>query len=202
MITIEVGNTFSYLVGELSTAVLRALDRELSYELPGAFFARKRNPWADGYKHLFRQATQSFPTGLYGRVKKVLKREDVEFRVVDKRPPVTLGQSTPIHGIKFRDYQQQAIDESIKRQRGIVKIGTGGGKTNVIAGVVAKLNVPTLILIHKTDIYYQIIERLEQALKVPIGRIGESVCDIKPITVGMIQSIASSLKTGRKVKRG
>ena len=197
MVTIEVENVRSRIVGELPNAVLRRIDAATSYEIPGAQFAKQYNPYA-GTVRLFHSSSQTFPTGLLSKVLDVFSKNGVSCHVTDKRTPVALGAELPVHGIEFRDYQQDAIDIAIKKQRGVIKVGTGGGKTNIFIGVVAKLNVPTLILIHKTDVFWQIVERLEAALGIKVGRIGDEVKDIQPISVGMIQSLAACFTTGRK----
>jgi superfamily II DNA or RNA helicase len=197
MIEIEINNVRSKIIGEVPDEILKSIDMATSYEIPGAFYARKYNRFAGTVK-LFSPYSQSFPTGLIHYVVDALKKAGISCHLRDNRPQVQIGSEMKVKGIVFRDYQNEAINEAIKKQRGIVKIGTGGGKTNVFIGVVAKLNVPTLILIHKTDVFYQIISRLEAALGIHIGRIGDEVKDIQPITVGMVQSIAACYNFGRE----
>jgi len=199
MVEIEIQNIRSRIVGDLEHGILQNINNALSYEIPGAYFARKYNPYA-GTVRLFSMTGQSFPTGLLHYVLTVLKRCGVSVHIKDLRNPSIPGTPLPLHGFKLRQYQQDAIDTAIKSQRGIIQLGTGGGKTNIFTGIVAKLNVRTLILIHKTDIFYQIVERLEKALKVPIGKIGDGECDIQDITVGMIQTLATIDTHGRKVE--
>lgn len=183
-------------MGELPKDVLKKINSTLSYDIPGAYYAQQYNPYA-GTVHLFSTATQTFPTGLIHYVIDILKNAGLACHLHDLRPKVTKGVELPLHNLTLRDYQIQAVDTAIAKQRGIIKAGTGAGKTNIINGIVAKLNMPTLVLIHKTDIFYQIVERLEAALQIPIGRIGDAECDIKPITVGMIQSVSQAFVSGR-----
>jgi len=196
MLSIEVGNLRSKIAGDLSAQALQEIDDKLSFEIPGAFFAKRYNPFA-GTTRLFARADFSFPTGLIHYVTAILKQHGITCHLTDIRTPVKLGKELPLHNLTLRQYQLDTVDTAVKKQRGIIKAGTGAGKTNIINGIVAKLNVPTLILIHKTDIFYQIIDRLEAVLKVPIGRIGDAECDIKPITVGMIQSVSQAFVKGR-----
>lgn len=196
MLTIEVSNLRSQIVGELPTEVVRQIDSKLSYEIPGAFYAQKYNPYA-GTVRLFHANSFSFPTGLVHYVLDILKQHGLSCHLKDLRPQIVRGPELPLHNLTLRDYQIDAVEQAIKKQRGIIKAGTGAGKTNIINGIVAKLNVPTLILIHKTDIFYQLVERLEAALKIPIGKIGDSECDIQPITVGMVQSVYQAFVHGR-----
>lgn len=63
--------------------------------------------------------------------------------------------------LKLRDYQHQTVDQAIKFGRGIIKVGTGGGKTLTIASLIstfstlnsklkALLIVPDLTLVDQT----------------------------------------------------
>lgn len=201
MITIDIGNVKSQLVGVLQPRTQSSINSRLSYEMPGAFYAKQYNPYA-GVKWLFNKKTQMFPTGLIHYVREILDRDGVDYELVDKRiPPASLGTKIPLKGFELREYQQIAVDAAIAKQRGILKVGTGGGKTNILTGIVANLNVKTLILIHKTDIFYQLVNRIEQALGVKVGRIGDGECDIQPITVGMVQSIYKVYKKRTKKKK-
>lgn len=199
VVNIEIANLRSRLVGEVDQRLLDNISTALSYEIPGAYYARKYNPYAGTVK-LFSMATQSLPTGLLHYVLSILKRCGVSVHITDLRQKVIPGQPLPLHGFDLRDYQNDAVNTAIKCQRGIIQIGTGGGKTNVFTSIVGQLNVKTLILIHKTDIFYQIVNRLEESLQIPIGKIGDGDLDIQNITVGMIQTFATIDIHGRKVE--
>jgi superfamily II DNA or RNA helicase len=192
MITINVSNVKSQLVGQLDPKVIAALRSKLSAELPGAFFAKRySNFYGAGVKYFFTPKTQVFPTGMIHFVRDILDRFGVEWEIVDNRPEVALGQPLPLHDVVLRDYQQEAVDLAVQRERGIIRAGTGAGKSAILSAIIARLNVKTLILIHKTDIFYQLVSTFERTLKVPIGKIGDGHCDLdKQITVGMIQSVA------------
>lgn len=150
----------------------------------------QRAKFWDGRRKFFSPITQIFPTGLVHYAEAVLDEFGLDVELVDMRNPAYSGGEIPLHSFKLRDYQQIAVDMAVKKQRGIIKMATGSGKTNTIMGVIAKLNVPTLVLIHKTDIFYQLIRRFEEGLKIPIGKIGDGEFDIQRVTVGMIQTVA------------
>jgi len=194
---IQIGNIRSNILPALPDSVKRKLDEKLSYELPGAFFAARWSPWASR-RQLFAPAGQSFPTGLLHYVEEVLIATGVQYTRTDLRIRPMLGPELPLHNFTLRDYQQDAVDKAVLKQRGIIKIGTGGGKTNVLTGIVARLNIPTVIFIHKTDIFYQIIRRLEEALQIPIGKVGDGHCEIEKITVAMIQTTSRIYDTKKK----
>ena len=188
-VSINIGNVKSQIVETLPENVNKALRSKLSAELVGAFFARRANPYA-GVKYFYTLKGQQFPTGMIHIVRSILDKYNIEYEHVDCRPQVQLGPELPLHDIILRDYQQEAVDLAIEKQRGLIRAGTGAGKTSILAGIIGKLNVKTLILIHKQDIFYQLIRNFERILQIPIGRIGNGECEFQNVTVGLIQTVA------------
>jgi superfamily II DNA or RNA helicase len=186
---IQINNVKSQIMQPLPEVVSKALRSKLSAEMVGALFARRANPYA-GVKYFFTPKTQMFPTGMIHLVRDVLDKFHLEYEHIDCRPSVQLGQELPLFDVQLRDYQLGAVNLAVQKQRGIIRAGTGAGKTSILSGVIAKLNVKTLILIHKTDIFYQLIKNFERTLKVPIGRIGDGECDFQNVTVAMVQTVA------------
>lgn len=203
MIEVEVHNTYSFIQGTLSKLCLDQLRFVTSYSVPGNYFSRayKSGHW-DGRRHMFNLRDQSFPTGLLHKVRSILIQNNLQFKVIDCRvkPPVALSFLWD-SDIKLRDYQSQAIELAPKKQRGIVRIATGGGKSYVAAGIINEIKVPTLILIHKRDIFWQLIESLEKSLGVPIGKIGAGYVEPRSLTVGMIQTVARAFDPKIKVDK-
>ena len=191
MIIINVNNVKSQLVGQLDPKVIAALRSKLSAELPGAFFAKRySNFHGAGVKYFFTPKTQVFPTGMIHYVRDILDQFKIQWEIVDHRPQAQPGKELPLYDVILRDYQQEAVDLAVQKQRGIIRAGTGAGKSAILSAIIAKLNVKTLILIHKQDIFYQLIGTFERLLKVPIGKIGDGQCDFQNVTVAMIQTVA------------
>lgn len=189
-VNINIENVYSNIEQPLPEVVNKALRSKLSAELVGAFFARRANPYA-GVKYFYTLKGQRFPTGMLSLVREILTKYNIEYEHIDNRFPVQLGKELFLHNIQLRDYQKAAVELAVQKQRGIIRCGTGGGKSSIIAGIIGKLNAPTLLLIHKTDVFYQLIDTLERILQIPIGKIGDGHCELdKQITVGMIQSLA------------
>jgi superfamily II DNA or RNA helicase len=189
MIIINVSNVKSQLVGELDPRVISALRAKLSAEMVGAFFARRANPYA-GVRYFFTPKTQMFPTGMIHYVRDILDKYGVAWEIVDLRPIAQPGTEMPLHGVILRDYQQEAVDLAVQKQRGIIRAGTGAGKSAVLSGIIGRLNMKTLILIHKQDIFYQLIRTFEKNLQIPIGKIGDGECEFQNVTVAMVQTVA------------
>jgi hypothetical protein len=197
MITIEIRNVTSTIVGFLHKDTITKLHTKLSYEIPGAFFASRYNPYA-GHRYLYSKPSQSFPTGLIHYVEEILKEDNIEYELLDKRIFIAPGQELPFYGPILRDYQEDAVKLSIEKQRGIIKSATGSGKSAIIARIISKLNVPTLVLTHKTDLLYQLKGVLETFLKIPIGIIGDGEFEIQTVTVGTIQTVAKVFQKSKK----
>ena len=78
MVKIEVDNSFGKLVGNLhnefavNNNLHDAIRTELSYEVPSAEWSQKfkQGQW-DGKISLYNKRTQSFPSGLTGRIRKL-----------------------------------------------------------------------------------------------------------------------------------
>lgn len=173
----------------LPESVIKSLRAKLSAEMVGAFFARRANPYA-GVKYFFTPKTQTFPTGMIAYVRDILDKYNLQYEQVDCRPAVVCGPVLPLQDNQMRGYQDNAVELAITKQRGIIQAGTGAGKTLMLSGILARTNVKSLILIHKTDIFYQLIKNFKKNLKVPIGQIGDGECTFENITVAMIQTVA------------
>ncbi|MFC3885943.1 DEAD/DEAH box helicase family protein [Bacillus songklensis] len=71
--------------------------------------------------------------------------------------------------------QQDAVSELLKHDNGILSATTGFGKTVTSAALIAERKVNTLIIVHRTQLMQQWIERLSTFLNIPkksIGQIG------------------------------
>lgn len=91
----------------------------------------------------------------------------------------------------LRDYQEEAVEASIKNQRGIIWVPTAGGKTVIFSHLISRLGVPTLILVRNTDLMIQTMQRLIEDLSLKdIGCIGKGVFQPSDfVTVGMLQTL-------------
>tara|TARA_Y100000389_G_scaffold188065_3_gene210147 strand:+ start:9970 stop:11400 length:1431 start_codon:yes stop_codon:yes gene_type:complete len=76
---------------------------------------------------------------------------------------------------------------------GLLDLHCGGGKTVLALNIISRLKVKTLVIVHKSFLLNQWIERIEQFLPdAKIGRIQGQVIDIegKDIVIGMLQSLS------------
>jgi superfamily II DNA or RNA helicase len=127
-------------------------------------------------------------TGLIWMVREVLEKHHVQYEYNDLRVKPKAKPELPLSNVTLRAYQQSIVDEAVKKERGVIRVSTGGGKTTIIAALVGKLNLTTLILIHRQEIMAQIKETLERILQIPIGTVGAGTVDIQRVTIAMVQS--------------
>ena len=93
---------------------------------------------------------------------------------------------------KLRPFQQAAVDDLLLYDFGTLNAPTVSGKTVMALGVIAARKQPTIIIVHTQELQKQWTERIETFTGIPaaeIGQIGGGVKMIKPITVGIVNSV-------------
>lgn len=128
MVNIVVKNIRSKISGQLPNDILQELDDKLSYFTEGYFFASQysKGRW-DGKKRLFDKRYQTFDTGCFFIVKRILDAHGISFKVDEKRNKPTPGLAyTPKE--PARPYQVEAIEAALKTKRGVLLMATGSGK--------------------------------------------------------------------------
>ena len=96
----------------------------------------------------------------------------------------------------LRDYQNVIVDKFVKHidksGGGLLEIDTGLGKTVIALNIIAKLQVKTLIIVHKEFLMNQWIERIKEFLPdASIGKIqGQNISISCDIVIGMLQSLS------------
>ena len=100
---------------------------------------------------------------------------------------------------ELRDYQQKVVDaflentNSVSGGGGLLEIPCGRGKTVIALNIVSRLKKKTLVIVHKSFLLNQWIERIEQFLpNARVGKIQGQIIDMedKDIVIGMLQSLS------------
>lgn len=91
-----------------------------------------------------------------------------------------------------RVYQMPVVEKATQSTGGVIVSPTGSGKTVIINMLLAALRRTALILTQSTDIADQIRASIRNLLGIEPGWVGMGQRDVKPITVGMVQSIRST----------
>lgn len=99
----------------------------------------------------------------------------------------------------LRDYQKEIVNDYLKSVEGenggggLLEIDVGMGKTVMALNIISKLKKKTLIIVHKSFLLNQWVERIKEFLpETTIGTIQGKILDIegKDIVIGMLQSLS------------
>lgn len=182
--------------------LMDCISDELSYEVPNLQFVLQSRPNWDGRIRLFKisrakknkKYDAKFHTGLVFRIIKIIhETTGIISKVEDYRKKP--GKNFDLEwnpAFKIRDYQQDVIDECLKKGRGLINLCTGAGKTIVVSKIIQELGVsPFIFYVLTKDLMSQAKERLEASIPgLECGIVGDGVCDIKGVTVMTIQTAA------------
>ena len=197
MVTIQVGLLTSRILNLYDVKVKRQLDDRLSYIIEGVeFMPAYQNGW-DGRIRLFNAYQCSFSTGLLNKVCSILTQNNIAYTIQDTRVRPPAMPAIPTNTILRQD-QEDVVKTCIEKGRGIISLPTGWGKSFSQIDLVCKLNLPTVIVVHKLDIMQQFIKWFKKRAGIDVGQIGNGIVDIKPITVVMIQTLANFLSIKSK----
>jgi len=211
-INLRVTDSTTYVIGKLSKEAYAELKKTLGYEDPNAMWKATSNKNWDGVittvcynqkycKCAIKKDGVHFPTGLLGRACDFFKAYAIPFLIIDNRSSFGSNQLLigTNHDFQVRDYQQDVIEKSAKQQRGIIKVATGGGKTAIGAGIIAKLGIgPFIFYVTSQDLLRQAKSELEKFLNVAgmpleVGVIGGGKCDIRDVNIMTVQTAVRAL---------
>jgi superfamily II DNA or RNA helicase len=147
--------------------------------------------------HLFNAFHETFPAGLLPLVEKGMAAENGTLEVDDKRQ-VPTGEIDEAADIAWlRDYQREAVDACLAKARGILKMPTGSGKTEVACALSLKRPCRWLFLVHRTSLLQQTAERYETRTGHRAGRIGDKQWDAPEdatFVVATFQTVHAALR--------
>jgi len=186
--------------GRIAAAVRERLEAEFSHANPkraaleGMGYSARGEPavirtWRDEDESL------TFPRGGLARVREALRSAGVEYRVEDRRQPgVVSGGGIPDLLQQPWPFQDEAARAMLARENCLLRAPTGGGKTSVLISLIARLKVPSLVVVWNAGLFDQWRERLVKELGIDAGDVGVisgGKWRLKPVTVAMQQSLAA-----------
>lgn len=191
MVTIQVANLMSRVVGVYDWNIHKLLDRQLSYQVEGVeFIPSVQNGFWDGIVHLYSTKTFTFSTGLLSKVCDILAKNNTQYTINDTRIKPICGLSLPTN-TNLRQDQEDVVKICMDKARGIIALPTGWGKSYSQIELVCRLNLPTVIVVHKLDIMQQFIDWFKDRANIEVGQIGNGIVNPQHITVAMIQTLAN-----------
>lgn len=91
--------------------------------------------------------------------------------------------------IELRPYQALAVDAMVRGVQGSVVMPPGAGKTATGTAAIARLEQPTLVIVHTHDLVEQWRQSVERFLGVKAGVVSDGQRSIEPITVATVQTL-------------
>lgn len=143
----------------------------------------------------------TFPAGLLPIVRRGAGREGFVVDVVDVRAPrAPLDRGAFVGWL--RPYQLEGLRAALRHERGILKMPTGSGKTEIVVALARVLPTPGLFVVHRTGLMSQTSQRYytrneEHGVKLPpVGQFGDAVaCIGERLTVATFQTVRARLGT-------
>jgi len=201
MIQIHFRNVYSTI--NLPESYQQSFDDFLACRYPSYWFVKRyRQGLWDGYYRFFKRG--KFPTGLLFLVEEWLRTHNLPYEVVDtvKKPSESLSNRRSLKGVVLRPYQLEAVAEALSKGRGIIELGTGGGKTEIAAAVIKALGRQTLFMVNTKELLYQTQERFRERLGKDIGLMGDGVTDVgHDIIIATVQTIHNLFKRDQKLAK-
>ena len=196
MIDIRVGDINSSVLKPRSHLEALAIIRNVLRARPDGFQFMpkyKSHRW-DGYITLM-ATMSSFPTGLLPLAIKALMHNKKAVQLIEQPQQIVKAVDPDcLSGVTLRDYQIEAVTDLLSANRGIAKMATNSGKTEVIAAIIKTLGVPlTIIIVHRKELMYQTAQRLEDRLGIEVGIMGDGKHIQAQVTVAMVQTLYNML---------
>lgn len=147
----------------------------------------------DKYFKLIEETAQGIiiPRGFASTLVQFCKSENISVKIIDER---CMHEQIDVDSkIVLLPHQEEALERTAVKDFGVIVSPPGSGKTIIGLELIAQKRQPTLILVHRKQLFDQWIERIQNFLSIPkkqIGQIGNQKSVIgKEITVAMIQSL-------------
>lgn len=134
----------------------------------------------------------ALPIGYYETFLQICRQHKIELDIIDLRKEVPA--KFQFYG-DLRDYQENAVQDLLEYDNGVLEAGTGAGKTVMALRLIAERKQRTLVIVHTKELLNQWQERAIKFLGLrpeEIGVIGDGKCRLgMRFTVGIVNSIFS-----------
>ena len=183
MISIKYGCPRSKIITPLDQSTLNLLETQLSFKGDDAEWISGNSNW-DGTHKKFYTKTQSFPTGMTGRVVHYLEGVGHDVEVLNA-PHITAAKGKV--NIELFDYQKAACISLQNNPWGILYSPPRSGKTMMASEDILYWGLSPVVVIVPSVVSNtpasEIKEKIEWCVGEPVGFVGDGLWGIAPITV-------------------
>lgn len=203
-----VDNKWIY-IEQITDSEERIIDAAFCVEDPNRHYIDTSMGFFDGVYHKYNTFHHRLSRAFLEELKTVCDKRGLPLTVIDSRPipkhiapdPNTIGKDY-LDGITLDGHQLNAIRAACPHEIGIINFPTGGGKTEVLAGIAKMFDCNTTVLGDMTIVVDQIKQRLE--LRKIAEEVGLFYAGSRPngqkIIVGSFQSLIIPTKP-KKTKK-
>ena len=193
---IRLGKLITLQKDEVPVELSRYLKSELNFLNPGYMIKQRMGLSTYKTERFFKLIRESageiaIPRGFLSLLLIYCDEHKIKYAVIDER--LELPEIKYKSAIKPYDYQQDAIDQVLEHDCGVIVAPPGSGKTVVGLSLVVELKLPTLILVHRAQLLSQWKDRITQFLGIPKKEIGQYSGSKKKlgkqITIAMMQTL-------------
>lgn len=121
---------------------------------------------------LHHDLSDSFPSGYFPLVRDAARNMGFQVEVEDTRAPRLVPDASVDISWLRRD-QREAVEAVERLRRGVIKLPTGAGKTEVAVALGLRLPAPMLFLVDSVDLMEQAAARWEKRTGLAAGRFGD-----------------------------
>jgi superfamily II DNA or RNA helicase len=211
-ITITNMGSYYELSGDLDNVLEEGIDRQTKFDLKDKYFMQQNaKKYARGYIdikdvgtiHLYNKRLHCFPIGLLDTVKKIINDWRTHYKyavdIIEKdcRDLTIVNKILPeydndFYAVADRPYQIEARKVFLEKERGIIQLPTGSGKTRTAVDIIKILQKQTLWICDRKELVAQTKKVMEENLPFKVGTISAGVCETQhPVTIATIQSLMS-----------
>lgn len=199
-LTVRLSNKIVLNRNAVPLTLINFIKEELNFTSSEFLIKKKlgKNTWgvARNFKLVEEDGNQVFiPRGFIGKLLRFCKDQNIANNFLDEREKKDPIKFTA--HISLKAYQEDAFNQSTKKDFGVIVAPPGSGKTVLGLAIIAEKKQPALIVVHRKQLADQWIERIESFLKIPkkdIGKVtGGKIQSGKLICVAMIQSLTKVL---------
>lgn len=195
---VEQGNIWSRITS-FTDAELRWADEYLSVEEVRRYDAPS---WAPDRYRMLHQVTRVFPSGFVPVLRGGARKAGFQVTVEDARGPAPCLVDDFADLDWLRGYQHDAVWAAAERGRGLIKVPTAGGKTEIFCGLTRALPCEWLFAVHRSDLTGQAARRFELRTgeKAGVFEAGEWKRGTSNVTVSTFQALYAAMRKDRSKK--
>ncbi len=196
-LTIFVGKNILVPRSELNSATISFLKEKLNF-LSTEYLTRKRLGKSvykiQKYFKLVEESGENvfLPRGFLNQFTSFLKSNDIKYKILYEYPKTEEVKFKSL--IKLTPSQEEAVNKAFEQTQGVIVAPPGSGKTMIGMELIARRQLPSLVLVHRKQLLDQWVDRIQTFLNIPKIKIGTFSGTRKKvgkeITVALMQSLA------------